>query len=119
MEPFRMLPVIWENLFQSLLQNPANSSNVRFGILLTVSKCMRDIIKGTSYNGTNSPRGMKHLRLFTLHLHKYSLQHYRGLPFIFRDYRTKTNINQRKSLYCFSKYSPIRSINFCKRLNQL
>ena len=28
----------------------------------------------------------------------------RGLPFTFRDYRTKTNINHWKSLYYFSKY---------------
>ena len=32
---------------------------------------------------------------------------------------TKTNINHWKSLYCFSKYSPLRSIHFCMRLNQL
>ena len=43
----------------------------------------------------------------------------RGLSFIFRDYRTKTNINHRKSLYCFSKYSPLRSIHFWLHLNQL
>ena len=43
----------------------------------------------------------------------------RGTPFIFRDQRTKTNINHRKSLYGFSKYSPLRSIYFCMRLNQL
>ena len=43
----------------------------------------------------------------------------RGLPFIFRDYRTKTNINHRKSIYCVSKYSSLRSIHFCMRLNQL
>ena len=41
------------------------------------------------------------------------------LPFIFRDQRTKTNINHRKSLYCFSKYSPLGSMPFCMRLNQL
>ena len=28
-------------------------------------------------------------------------------------------INHRKSLYCFSKHSPLRSIHFCMRLNQL
>ena len=28
----------------------------------------------------------------------------RGLPFIYRDQRTKTNINYRKQHYCFSKY---------------
>ena len=43
----------------------------------------------------------------------------RGLPFIFRDQRTKTNINHRKSLYYFSKYSPLSSIHFCMRFNQL
>ena len=30
----------------------------------------------------------------------------------------KTNINYRKSLYCFSKYFPLRSIHLCMRLNQ-
>ena len=28
-------------------------------------------------------------------------------------------INYRKLLYCFSKYSPLRSTHFCMRLNQL
>ena len=37
----------------------------------------------------------------------------RGLPFIFRDQRTKTNINHRKLLYCFPKYSRSSSIHFC------
>ena len=30
----------------------------------------------------------------------------------------KKNINYRKSRYCFSKYSPLRSIHICMRLNQ-
>ena len=30
-----------------------------------------------------------------------------------------TNINHRKPLYCFSKYSPLRSIRCCMSLNQL
>ena len=33
--------------------------------------------------------------------------------------KKKTDINHRKSLYCFSKYSPLRSMQFCMRLNQL
>ena len=51
--------------------------------------------------------------------HKFSIGLIRVLPFIFCDKRTKANINHRKSLNCFSKYSLLRSKHFCMRLNQL
>ena len=53
------------------------------------------------------------------YIHTYIIDHYEGWLLYFGMREQKQKINNRKSFYCFSKYSLLRSIHFCMRLKQL
>ena len=91
-----------------------------FFVNLTKLLEIKILLKTSLYLTYNLSTSRTELILHTVILKVSILQLWiRGLPFIFRYYRTKTNINHLKSFYCFSKYSPLRSIHSCMRLNQL